>query len=141
LDRIESISSRADLVEVLIGFQETTTADPDGFSVAGPFLFTDGVDAKNSKAVIVQIADRSDPSGPNSGVLSLPDRDYYLKTDAKSSEIRKAFVSHVTRMLELLGDSRESAMSAATTVLAFETWIMHTISVSSAGPLGWSGRC
>ncbi len=39
------------------------------------------------------------------GGLSLPDRDYYLKTDAKSVEIRQRFLQHVQKMFQLAGDS------------------------------------
>ncbi len=40
----------------------------------------------------------------DAGGLGLPDRDYYVKTDAKSVEIREKYVAHVARMFELLGD-------------------------------------
>ena len=33
------------------------------------------------------------------GGLGLPDRDYYLKTDAKSVEQRQRYVDHVAKML------------------------------------------
>ena len=39
------------------------------------------------------------------GGLGLPDRDYYLKTDPKSVELRQAYVAHVQKMFELLGDA------------------------------------
>ena len=42
------------------------------------------------------------------GGLSLPDRDYYLKTDAKSVEIRQRYVQHVKNMFELAGDTAEA---------------------------------
>ena len=38
------------------------------------------------------------------GGLGLPDRDYYLKDDPKSVELRKQYVEHVQKMLELLGE-------------------------------------
>src|SRR5262249_49406370 len=38
------------------------------------------------------------------GGLGLPDRDYYTKEDVKSVELRKAYLAHVTRMLELAGE-------------------------------------
>lgn len=55
------------------------------------------------------------------GSLGLPDRDYYIKTDAKSEEIRQKYVNHITRMLQFLGDTEEEARSQAETILAFET--------------------
>ena len=37
------------------------------------------------------------------GGLGLPDRDYYLKTDEKSVDIRKKYVEHLQNMLVLAG--------------------------------------
>ncbi len=57
----------------------------------------------------------------SSGGLSLPDRDYYLKTEDKSKEIRSQFVAHVARMFVLLGERAATAQQNAETVLAMET--------------------
>jgi putative endopeptidase len=57
----------------------------------------------------------------NAGGLGLPDRDYYVKTDAKSVETRAKYAAHVARMLELLGDRPETAKSEAATVMSIET--------------------
>jgi predicted metalloendopeptidase len=43
------------------------------------------------------------------GGLSLPNRDYYTKTDDKSKQTRADFVKHVARMFELLGDLPKKA--------------------------------
>jgi putative endopeptidase len=55
------------------------------------------------------------------GGLSLPDRDYYLKTDEKSKETRAEFLKHVSKMFELLGDSAANAEAQARTVMSIET--------------------
>ncbi|MBC6610847.1 M13 family metallopeptidase [Hymenobacter sp. BT507] len=55
------------------------------------------------------------------GGLSLPDRDYYLKDDARSKSIRTAYVNYLTNTFKLLGDSPAVAAKNAQTVLAFET--------------------
>ncbi len=55
------------------------------------------------------------------GGLGLPDRDYYTKTDAKSEEIRQRYMQHVQKMLQLLGDSPESAAQGAMEIMAVET--------------------
>ena len=55
------------------------------------------------------------------GGLSLPDRDYYLKPEEKSKEIREKFVAHVARMFELLGDNAEAAKRNAAKVMELET--------------------
>ncbi len=55
----------------------------------------------------------------NQGGLSLPDRDYYLKDDAKTAELRKQFREHVTKMFALLGV--DDAGKQADAVLTVET--------------------
>ena len=69
-------------------------------------------DAKDSTETIAGV----DQSG-----LGLPDRDYYLKDDAKSKELRDRYVDHVARVLQLLGDTPEQAAAGARTVLRIET--------------------
>ena len=51
----------------------------------------------------------------------LPDRDYYLKTDAKSKAIRAQYLAHIARSLELAGDTPQAARRAAAGILRFET--------------------
>lgn len=55
------------------------------------------------------------------GGLGLPDRDYYLRDDPRSREIRERYVGHVARMLALLGDGEDAARYGAATVLTIET--------------------
>jgi len=55
------------------------------------------------------------------GGLTLPDRDYYLKDDAKSVETRQKYLQHVQKMFELAGDKPEAAAAEAKTVLTVET--------------------
>ncbi len=55
------------------------------------------------------------------GGLGLPDRDYYLKDDARSREIRVRYVGHLSRMLQLLGSDEDDARYGAATVLTLET--------------------
>jgi putative endopeptidase len=55
------------------------------------------------------------------GGLGLPDRDYYTKTDAKSEEIRKKYVTHVQAMLQLLGDSPDVAKNESQLIMEIET--------------------
>jgi len=76
------------------------------------FLFGAQPDAKDSNKTIATLGQ---------GGLSLPDREYYLKTDPKSVEIRKRYVEHVAKMFQLVGDSPESAAAKAQEVLSFET--------------------
>lgn len=76
------------------------------------FSFGAGADLKDTNSVILNAFQ---------GGLSLPNRDYYLNTDAKSIETRAKFVAHMTNMFKLLGDSQEAAASNAATVLALQT--------------------
>ncbi len=55
------------------------------------------------------------------GGLGLPDRDYYVKDDAKSKETRERYLLHVQKVFELLGDSPEVAKQNADTVMRMET--------------------
>jgi putative endopeptidase len=51
--------------------------------------------------------------------LGLPEKDYYLRDDAESVELRKQYQEHVARMLALLGDGMSEAHAG--TVLTLET--------------------
>jgi putative endopeptidase len=53
-------------------------------------------------------------AGLRPGGLSLPDRDYYLKTDPKSNDIRQHYVQHVKNMFLIAGDKPEAAALKAT---------------------------
>ncbi len=76
------------------------------------FDFASTPDLKDSRRVIAEMSQ---------GGLSLPDRDYYLKDDARLKKIRGEYLVHLTKMFELLGDQRDEAAREAKTVLAFET--------------------
>ncbi|GLH74071.1 peptidase M13 [Geothrix limicola] len=55
------------------------------------------------------------------GGLGLPDRDYYLKDDARSREFRAKYEAHVARMFVLAGDPPALAAARAKVVLDLET--------------------
>jgi putative endopeptidase len=103
-DRIAAMKDKAELATV-IGHLHAE-------GINSFFGFGSGADFKNAKEVIAQ-ADQ--------GGLSLPDRDYYLKDDAKSTELRKAYVEHVANMFKLLGDAPDKAAAEAKTVMDVET--------------------
>lgn len=103
-DRINSLKDKSDLTGLIAHLHS------HGIDVF--FQFGSGADFKNAKEVIAQ-ADQ--------GGLSLPDRDYYLKDDAKSVELRKQFVEHVTNMFKLLGDAPDKAAAEANAVMSIET--------------------
>jgi endothelin-converting enzyme/putative endopeptidase len=53
--------------------------------------------------------------------LGLPDRDYYVKTDAKSQETRTKYLEHLARTFQLMGDAAAKSKSEAQTVMEMET--------------------
>ena len=59
------------------------------------------------------------------GGLSLPDRDYYFKTDASAKSIRAALVTYMTDIFKMLGDNEATARQNATTVLRLETQLAN----------------
>jgi putative endopeptidase len=76
------------------------------------FGFRANQDAKDSTQVV---------GAAWQGGLGLPEREYYLKQDDKSKQLRDAYVKHVAKMFELSGDSSDAAATEATTVLGIET--------------------
>ncbi len=52
--------------------------------------------------------------------LSLPNKDYYTKTDEKSRQTLSALGKHIARMFELLGDPPEQSTRAADIVMKIE---------------------
>jgi len=71
-----------------------------------------GQDAVDSSLMIVEL---------RAGGLGLPDRDYYLKTDAKSVKIREQYVAYIEILLGLAGESAEQAKADADATLKIET--------------------
>ena len=76
------------------------------------FNFGPSQDPDDSDRMIVDIGQ---------GGLGLPDRDYYIKDDAKSKETRERYLQHMQKMFELMGDSPEAAKMNAATVMRMET--------------------
>lgn len=66
--------------------------------------------------------DDKDPDRPTIGIaqsgLGLPDRDYYLKTDAPIVAARKAYVDYLTQLFSLTGEPNAAARAQA--VVDFE---------------------
>lgn len=102
--RINAISSRADLLAAL--------ADAQKAGGSAGFTLGVGQDAKKTTRVVVQTGQ---------GGLTLPDRDYYLKTDPASIKLRGEYVDAIAGMLELAGESAPQARADAQRVLSVET--------------------
>ena len=84
-------------------------ADPKAH--AGSVWFGSGVgqDEKISTQYAVQLGQ---------GGLSLPDRDYYLKDDARSKAIRAAYDTYLVNTFKMLGDNEATAKTNAAAVHA-----------------------
>ena len=108
LNRIAALKSKQDLAEYVATAQFPPSLEGGGTL----FTFRSDQDYKDSAQVIAE-ADQ--------GGLGLPDRDYYLKDDAKSEELRKAYLAHVAKMFELLGDKPADAVTEAASVMRIET--------------------
>ena len=54
------------------------------------------------------------------GGTTLPDRDYYLKDDARSVKIREAYMTYMTTLFGLTGSTADAAKQKAATVLSIE---------------------
>jgi endothelin-converting enzyme/putative endopeptidase len=76
------------------------------------FNFSSEPDMKNASMVI---------AGVDQGGMGLPDRDYYLRDDARSVEIRKQYTAHVTKLLTLGGTAAARAAAEADAVVRVET--------------------
>lgn len=104
LDKIAAINSMEDFRKVIT---------EDAVAVSQPFF---GVAAFSNPSNSAMNSAYITPGG-----LGLPDRDFYTNIDPASVKIREQYVAHITRMLQFLGDTEESAHKQAETILAFET--------------------
>jgi len=99
---IAALNSTAQLPSTFAHFSRLGVTTPIGVGV--------GQDPKKSDVNIVQIG--------QSG-LGLPDRDYYLKNDAKMKETRAAYTNYITRLLTLA--KQPDPAGAAGRIVALET--------------------
>jgi len=105
LDAITSLRSVKQITPLLARLQ---------FAYGEKVLFSQGStqDPDDSELEIAEL---------DQGGLGLPDRDYYVKEDAKSKEIRQRYLEHVERVFELMGQNQETAKKSAQTILRMET--------------------
>jgi putative endopeptidase len=105
LQRIDAINSTDGLLSE-IAYQRTEGL---GGALFGFFVTQD---RKNVTQYIPQLSQ---------GGTTLPDRDYYLKSDARSTRIRTAYANHLARMFALTGEDAATAKGHADAVLRIET--------------------
>ncbi|WP_239022991.1 M13 family metallopeptidase [Pontibacter mangrovi] len=75
------------------------------------FGFYVGQDRKNVDVMIPQFSQ---------GGTTLPDRDYYLKDDARSQKIQEAYKTYITQLFSLTGSSEKEAKQNAETIFNLE---------------------
>src|SRR5205814_3980820 len=104
LQRIAGTKDKAELVNAIARVH-----------LIGPnplFNFYSSPDLHNANEVIAYI---------DQGGLSLPDRDYYIKDDAKMAQARKSLVEYAIQIFTLAGESAQQAADSAQTILRLET--------------------
>jgi putative endopeptidase len=94
------------------GGLQPVIADMQDISVAVPFNLGAATDPHKPTWVLADLG----ASG-----YALPDRDYYLKPDARFKEAREKYVDHIAKMFVLVGWDQKSAAAAAQTVMSMET--------------------
>ncbi|MFY9979243.1 MAG: M13 family metallopeptidase, partial [Candidatus Sulfotelmatobacter sp.] len=115
LDGINAIESKKEITLEIAHLHRSLPGaweQGDNQTNAPFFGFTGQQDYDNASKVVAQI---------DQGGLSLPNRDYYIKTDAKSQETLKKFQAHVQKMFELAGETESQAASDAGVVVDLET--------------------
>ena len=75
------------------------------------FSFYVGQDRKEATKMIAQLGQ---------GGTTLPDRDYYLKADARNVKIQDAYKKYITQLFALSGTGEEQAKKNAETIFAIE---------------------
>jgi len=102
LAKVRALKSRSELPAYFANLQKEGIQTPFGFGV--------GQDGKDATRYIGSLSQ---------GGLGLPDRDYYLKNDAKFVETRAAYQKYIETLLSLAGEKYPA--QAAKNVVAFET--------------------
>lgn len=103
-NKIDAVQSTDDLLKTIAFLQMN--------GIGNSFGVFAGQDDKNSANVI-----------PNfyQGGLTLFDRDYYLKEDDRSKEIRQKYIEHTAKMFMFTGLDEATSKNYAERILAFET--------------------
>ena len=105
LDAITVLSSKAQVLKYANSLRAQSVTSP---------LYRIGVgqDSKDVTKYIISIGQ---------GGTTLPDRDYYLKNDARSQKIRTDYIAYITKLFNLSGETNVNAMAKAVTIMQLET--------------------
>jgi len=115
LKRIDELKQKSQLVDEL-AHQHATIGNAwlvdDNATFAPMFGFSAIQDYDDAQKTVAQF---------DQGGFALPGRDFYLNDDAKSVEVRKQYLAHITNMLKLTGEPASQAAADAAIVLQMET--------------------
>ena len=115
LDRVAAVKSKKEITIEIAHLHHLFpgTWEQGDNQTNSPFFGFSGLqDYDDASKVVAQI---------DQGGLSLPSRDYYIKTDEKSVDTLKKFHTHAQKMFVLAGEKEAQAGSDADTVIALET--------------------
>jgi putative endopeptidase len=104
LNQINSIQFKSQIVTEIARMRKTGAGSP-------LFSFYVGQDRKQVDNMVPQLGQ---------GGTSLPDRDLYLKSDARSLKIQEGFKTYVTTLFQLIGTSPAQAKANAETIFQLE---------------------
>jgi putative endopeptidase len=115
IERIAALKSKKDITSEIAHLHHEYPGawqQADNQTNSPFFGFTGQQDYDDASKVVAQI---------DQGGLSLPNRDYYLNTDAKSVEILQKYRAHLQKMFALAGESDAQARADTGTVIELET--------------------
>lgn len=101
---IDSIAAPADIIKVAAKLSTIGVRTLFGYEV--------GQDDKNSNKIVFRASQ---------GGLGMPNRDYYIKKDKRTTEIRDKYREHVQHVLILAGTDGQSAAARSHQILELET--------------------
>ena len=109
LEGIEKLASKTELLNHINYLRANSIAAP---------LYNIAVrqDAKDVTRYIINIGQ---------GGTTLPDRDYYLKNDARSQKIRTEYAAYIAKMFTLCGQENYKALANAAIIMQLETAIAN----------------
>jgi putative endopeptidase len=104
LNQINSIQFKSQIITEIARMRKSGAGSP-------LFGFYVGQDRKQVDKMVPQLGQ---------GGTSLPDRDYYLKSDARSLKIQEGFKTYVSTLFQLIGASPVQAKANAETIFQLE---------------------
>ncbi len=103
LEKINKVNNTKDLAKLMSQFAHSGLSDAYGFGI--------DPDQKNSNVYLV---------GFGQDGLGLPDRDYYLKDDDRTKNIRIEYQKYIIKMFQMIGYSAPDAKAAYEDVFGLE---------------------